>query len=212
MAYTLLPPVPSKLMSHFQVFMEHFDNPDQLQDAVNCSEECATLLNYPSGTPLSAEYCLDHPRRKLDVFCKQCGTELCSDCVSHGHSTHQHTDIATVTGEETRRLGEATDHIMGLLEETKRAVSVVKETRQHVRNRKERNLERTREVFNVLRKVIDEREEQVIAEVKKGAEKREDTLKVRFCTSLVDANYGYYYASVRIGYIRLQSWSVFFFS
>ena len=39
-------------------------------------------------------------------------------------------------------------------------------------------MERTREMFNALRKVIDEREEQVIANIKKGADKRENTLKV----------------------------------
>ena len=166
-------------VSKCQVLMEHFDNPDQLQDAINCSEECAALLQYPSTTPLS-EYCPDHPLRKLDVFCRQCGTELCRDCVSHGHSTHQCSPIANVTDEETRRLGEAVDHVMGLLEEMKRAVSVVKEMRQRVRSRKEHNMERTREVFNALRKVIDEREEQVIADITKEADKRENTLKVLF--------------------------------
>ena len=177
MASALLPPV-SSVVSHFQVLMEHFDNPDQLQDVISCSEECATLLKTPAATPPS-EYCPDHPRRKLDVFCRQCGIELCRDCISHGHSTHQCTLISTVTGEETRRLGEGTDHMMGLLEETKRAVSVMKEMTQRVRNRKEYNMERTREVFNALRKVIDEREEQVIAFIKKGADKRENTLKVQ---------------------------------
>ena len=176
MASALLPPV-SSVMSHFQVLMEHCDNPDQLQDIISCSEECATLLKHTVATPPS-KYCPDHPRRKFNVFCRQCGIELCRDCVSHGHTIHQRTLISTVTGEETRRLGEGTDHMMGLLEETKRAVSVVKEMRQRVRNRKEHNMERTREMFNALRKVIDEREEQVIANIKKGADKRENTLKV----------------------------------
>jgi len=182
MASALLPQMPSEVKSHFQVLMEHFDDPDQLQDAVNCSEECAALVKCPAPTPLS-EYCHDHPRRPLDVFCTQCGTETCSDCVSRGHLTHQHARIAAVTSEEIRRLGEATDHMTSLLEETKRAMSVVKETRQRARNRKEQNMERTREVFNALRKVIDEREEQVIAHIKKEADKRENTLKVLYYTS-----------------------------
>ena len=171
--------VPSVVKSLFQVLMEHFDDPDQLQDVINCSEECAALSQYPAATPLT-EYCPDHPRRKLDVFCRQCGTDLCSDCVSYGHSTHQHTSIATVTGEETRRLGEAMDHMIGLLEETKRAVSVVKEMRQRIKSRKEHNLDRTRGVFNALRKLINEREEQVIADIKKGADKRKKALKVLY--------------------------------
>ncbi|XP_065894880.1 tripartite motif-containing protein 2-like [Dysidea avara] len=176
MASALLPSVSS--VAKCQVLMEHFDNPDQLQDAINCSEECAALLQYPSTTPVS-KYCPDHPRRKLDVFCRQCGTELCRDCVSHGHSTHQRTSITSVTDEETRRLGEAMGHMTDLLEETKRAVSVVKEMRQRVRSRKEHNMERTREVFNALRKIIDEREEQVITDITKGADKRENTLKLQ---------------------------------
>jgi len=167
----------SVVKSHFQVLMEHFYNPDQLQDAINRSEECAGLLKNPAATPLS-EYCPDHPRRRLHVFCRQCETELCSDCVSHGHSTHKRTGIGAVTSEETRRLGEVENHLMGLLEETKRAVSVVKEMRQCVKYRREYNMERTREVFNALRKAIDDQEEQVIGDIKKEADKREKALKV----------------------------------
>jgi len=83
-----------------------------------------------------------------------------------------------VTSEETRRLGEAENHLMGLLEETKRAVSVVKEMRQRVKCRREHNMEKTREVFNALRKVIDDQEERVIGDIKRGADKREKALKV----------------------------------
>ena len=174
MAFALLPPV---VRSHSQVLMEHFDNPDQLQDAINSSEECADSLKFPATTPLS-EYCPDHPRRRLDVFCRQCGIVLCSECVFYSHSIHQCTSIVIVTSEETRKLGEAENHMMGLLEETKTAVSVVKEMRQRVKCRREHNMERTREVFNALRKVIDDQEERVIGDIKRGADKREKALKV----------------------------------
>jgi len=140
MAFALLPPV---VKSYFQVLMEHFDNPDQLQDAINCSGECANLLKFPAATSLS-EYFPEH----------------------------------LLTSEETRRLGEAENHMMGLLEETKRAVSVVKEMRQRVKCRRERNMERTREVFDALRKVIDDQEKRVIRDIKKEADKREKALKV----------------------------------
>jgi len=171
------PPMSSRVDSHFQLLMEHFDNPDQLQVAINCSEKCAGLLKNPATMPLS-EYCPYHPQRRLKVFCRQCETELCIECVSHAHSTHKCTCIGAVTSEETRRLGEAENHLMGLLEETKRALSVVKEMRQRVKHRREYNMERTREVFNALRKVIDDQEEQVIGNIKKGADKREKALKV----------------------------------
>jgi len=170
--------VPSASFSpHFQVLAEHFDEPEQLQDAIICSEECATLFKN-SSTRLPGDCCSDHQQGQLDVFCRECETELCNDCVSHSHSTHQCADIATVTGEEALKLRKATDHVMGLLEEMREVVSVVKEMTQRVKIRKERSMERTREVFNVLRKAVDEREEQVIADIKKRADKRENVLKV----------------------------------
>jgi len=132
------------------VLMEHFSDQEQLQDAINCSEECNALLESPPIPPLS-EYSTDHPRRKLDDY------------------TRQQADLW---------LGVGADHVTGLLEETKQAVSVVKETRQRVRSRKEHNMEKTREAFNALRKVINEREEQLITDIKKVADKRENALKV----------------------------------
>ena len=80
--------------------------------------------------------------------------------------------------EEIRRLGEATDSVVELVEEMKRAISGVKEMRQRVRNRKDNNINVTREVFTTLRKAIDEREEQTIADIKEGAYRRERALEV----------------------------------
>ena len=147
MAFAL---VSTAVKSQFLVLMEHFRDQEQLQDAINCSEECNALLESPPIPPLS-EYSTDHPRRKLDDY------------------TRQQADLW---------LGVGADHVTGLLEETKRAVSVVKEMRQRVRSRKEHSMEKTREVFNALRKVIDEREEQVITDIKKEARKKENALKV----------------------------------
>ena len=45
MAFALLPSV---VKSHFEVLMEHFDNPDQFQDAIKCSEQCTDLLKFPA--------------------------------------------------------------------------------------------------------------------------------------------------------------------
>jgi len=155
MAANLFPSVSSVANFFFQVLMEHFDDPAQLQEAVNCSrdcsEDCATLLKYPATTPLSEPYTV-HPRGHLD-------------------ETH----IAT---EEFWRLEKATNNGIGLLEETKRAVYVVKEMRQRVQNRMKQNVGKTREIFNTLRRVIDQREEQVIAVIKEDTDKRDKALKV----------------------------------
>ena len=84
----------------------------------------------------------------------------------------------SVTNEETRRLGEATDNVVELLEEMKRAICGVKEMKQRVRNRKDNNINVTREMFTTLRKAIDEREEQTIADIKEEAYRRERALEV----------------------------------
>ena len=83
-----------------------------------------------------------------------------------------------VTDHETRRLGEATDNVVELVEEVKRAIFGVKEMKQRVRNRKDNNINVTREMFTTLRKAIDEREEQIIADIKEGAYRRERALEV----------------------------------
>jgi len=83
-----------------------------------------------------------------------------------------------VTDEETRRLGEATDSVVELLEEMKRAISGVKEMKQRVKTRKDNNINVTREMFTTLCKAIDEREEQTIIDIKEGAYRRERALEV----------------------------------
>ena len=89
----------------------------------------------------------------------------------------------SVAEEETRRLGEATDNVKELLEEMKRAVFGVKEMKQRVRNRKDNNINVTREMFTTLRKAIDEREEQIITDIKEEAYRRERALEVILCSS-----------------------------
>ena len=84
----------------------------------------------------------------------------------------------SVKDEETRRLGEATDNVVELVEEVKRAIFGVKEMKQRVKNRKDNNINVTREMFTTLRKAIDEREEQIIADIKEGAYRRERALEV----------------------------------
>ena len=65
-----------------------------------------------------------------------------------------------------------------ILEEMKRAISRVKEMKQRVRNRKDNNINVTREMFTTLRKAIDEREDQMITEINERAYRRERALEV----------------------------------
>ena len=96
------------------------------------------------------------------------------------HRRHEYTASSDKIHEETLRLGEATDSVVELLEEMKRAISGVKEMKQRVRNRKDNNINVTRVVFTTLCKAIDEREEQTIADIKEEAHKREKALEVAY--------------------------------
>ena len=115
---------------------------------------------------------------KLDLFCKRCEVDVCKECITTKHRKHKYTTSSDKIHEETRRLGEATDSIEEMLEEMKRAISGVKEMKQRVKNRKDDNINVTRELFATLHKAIDEREEQAIADIKEEAYKRERALEV----------------------------------
>ena len=57
--------VSAAVKSQFLVLMEHFRDQEQLQDAINCSEECNALLESPQIPPLFCE------KKKLDVRDRQ---------------------------------------------------------------------------------------------------------------------------------------------
>lgn len=102
------------------------------------------------------------------------------------HSTsHRQNELSgsTAAGEahelqEVEGLGKATDDVLDLLEEMKQAISGVKEMRQRVRNRKNGNIDMTRKVFATLRNIVNDKEEQTIADIKKGADYTEKALEV----------------------------------
>ena len=171
--------VPSVNFSNNFVSMEHFRG-HKLEDAVNCSQKFASLRPLKEDTAATPflEYCSVHPQFKLSLFCKQCEVEICRECTTTSHRRHEYTASSDKIHEETRRLGEATDSVVELLEEMKQAISGVKEMKQRMRNRKDNNINVTREVFDILRKAIDEREEQTIADIEEGAYKREKALEV----------------------------------
>ena len=171
--------VPSVNFSNNLVSMEHFRG-HKLEDAVNCSQKFASLRPLKEDTaamPFS-EYCSVHPQLKLSLFCKQCEVEICRECTTTRHSRHEYTASSDKIHEETRGLGEATDSVVEVLGEMKQAISGVKEMKQRVRNRKDNNINVTRDVFATLRKAIDEREEQTIADIEEEAYKREKALEV----------------------------------
>ena len=162
------------------VALEYFRG-RHLEDAINCSQMLTDLLRKDNtDTHLSNGTCAIHPQMMLDLFCKQCGVDVCRVCTgATTHIRHEYTALSDKINEETHKLGKVTDSVIELLEEMKRAMSGVKEMKQRVRKRKDNNINMTREVFATLRKAIDEREEQTIGDIKEAAYKREKALEVR---------------------------------
>ena len=177
MASESFPILPSANFSSILLSMEYFRG-QQLEDAIKYSQKFATLLeNDITDTPLS-EWCSVHPQMKLDLYCKQCGVDVCRECTITRHEKHEYTASSDKIHEETRKLVETTEGTVKLLEEMKRAISGVKEMKQRVTKRKDNNINMTREMFAILRKAIDEREEQTIGDIKEAAYKREKALEV----------------------------------
>ena len=164
------------------VAMDYFRG-QQLEDAINCSQEFTALLEKDitsdiTDTPFS-ECCAVHPHMKLDLYCKQCGVDVCRECTgTTTHRVHEYIASSDKIHKETQRLGEKTESMVEQLEEMKRAISSVKEMKQRVRKRKDGNINLTREVFATLRKAIDKKEKQTIDHIKEAAHKREKALEV----------------------------------
>ena len=170
-------PILSSVDPYNMVSMECFRG-RQLDNAINWLHEFTGIQEKGANTLQRSEYCFVHQRSKQDLFCMQCGEDMCRECTTTEHRGHEHTTSSDKIHEEVRRLGEGADNMAGLLEEMKQAILGVKEMRQTVRNKKDNNINETREVFATIRKAIDEREEQTIADIKNGAESTEKALEV----------------------------------
>ena len=175
--------MPSVNFSNTLTLMEYFKD-QQLEDAISCLQKFASLQLEDAkdgavNVPL-LEYCAVHPQMKLDLFCKQCGVDICTECTKTNHERH---GILAVSSdnmhEETQKLGKAINDVTELMKDMKKAIYKIKDVKQRVSNRKDDNINKTREVFATLHKAIDEREEQTIADIKEAAYKRERALEVR---------------------------------
>ena len=177
MARNLFRLVPPVSFSNNFVSMEYFRG-QQLQDAIICSQNFIALLEKDDNDMPLSECCSIHPQMKLDLFCKQCGVDVCRECTTTSHGGHRCIASSDKIHKETRRVGDTTDSMVELLEEMKQAISGVKEMKQRVRNRKDNNVNVTRETFATLRKAINEREEETMRDIEEEANKREKALEV----------------------------------
>ena len=182
-----LPLVPFANFSNTLTLMEYFRG-QQLEDAISCSQKFASLLEAEAkeGTvdvPL-LEYCGDHPQMKVNLFCKQCGVEICTKCTKTSHEGHRYT-VSDNIHDETQKLGKAIISVTEVLKDMKQAISKIKEMKQKVNKRKDDSINKTKEVFAILRKAINEREEQTIVDIKETAYKRERALEVAIHAAII---------------------------
>ena len=155
-------------------------NPEQLKDAIECSRKLDELIQDDCCTTFLSEYCSIHVQRKRDLFCKLCKIEMCGECATTTHAGHEYVTSVDAIDDETWRLEEAGDGVVDLLEEVKRAVSGVQEMKRRVRDKKHNDVTATREAFNSLRKAMNEREEQTVADIREEADKKEKSLEVYY--------------------------------
>ena len=148
-----------------------------MQDAVTCSQKCTALLRC-QPTQLFSKYCPVHPQIRETLFCRHCEVDMCSECSSADHKDHQSTKSSNMICGEIRRLREAEECVKEFSEEIKREMSGVKQIKQRVNNRKDSNINITREIFATLRKIIDDREELIITSIKEMTYKKEKALEV----------------------------------
>ena len=115
---------------------------------------------------------------ELELYCTQCGVEVCKECCSSTkHGGHESIALTNKIHEEVRRLRKATDGTVEFLEQIKQAISGVREMRTRVRNRKDIDINMTKEMFSTLRKTIDEKETQTILNITEAAYEREKALE-----------------------------------
>lgn len=165
----------------FIVFKDSFKNTKRLQDAITCSQHCVTLSSDMSDSEdfSSTNACPNHPSKDTIAtwFCFNCRMEACETCLEDNHSGHECKSSEDVVIGETERLDKVESIARHLLEDTQSAISRVQNTMVTTRERKEENLLAAKTAFNLLRKAIDEREQQLVQQIDTGANSKYEALK-----------------------------------
>ena len=103
--------LPSANFSSNFVPMECFRG-QQLEDAINCLHKFTALQEKDTtDTPL-LQHCSVHPQMKSDLYCKQCGVDVCRECTTTRHRRHEYAALSDKIHEETRKVGETMESEM----------------------------------------------------------------------------------------------------
>ena len=98
------------------------------------------------------------------------------ESVSPGHNC---VPAAEDLNQETASLEKITVTANNLLEEIQLAITGVQSTKLNAQERKETNLQTTKEAFSLLRKALDDREHKLLQKINAGAERKENALNAQ---------------------------------
>ena len=157
---------------------ECFENPAYLQAAISCSNDCAALMSeLESASPLP-NICPVH-FQETTRFCGDCRVVACNECTNEQHHGHNCKTSAEVSYEETANLGKIAMTANNLLKEIENSITGVQSTKLNAQERKEENLQTTKEAFFLLRKALDDRERHLLQQINVGAERKDNALNVQ---------------------------------
>ena len=124
-------------------------------------------------------HCEDSEQLQESIACSQDCTALKQLLWNEDHVDSSATTEPLLIQEEIHRIGRLAGNVSDMSEEMKREIIILKAIKQNVCNRKNENVDVTREIFASLRKALDEREEQIITDIKAEGERREKILEVK---------------------------------
>ena len=109
--------------------------------------------NVPVLTASKSLFCQKHPQELLKLYCEDCETLVCRDCVLVKHKTHDSNFIDDIIGNEKEHLQDVTlEELEEILTSTKKAVTDVEVMQAEVLLR---NDDRVEEIDTMFQKITD---------------------------------------------------------
>ena len=90
-------------------------------------------LNTPVLTTNKSLLCPRHPQELLKLFCEDCETLVCQDCVLVRHKTHNYNFVDDIIEEEKASLQDVTlEELQAILNSTQEAIAGVEQMQAEV--------------------------------------------------------------------------------
>ena len=122
--------------------------------------------------------CQDH-REPLVLYCFNCNTLLCRDCIMKDHKDHIFEFCAKAAVNTRQKLEEKLVLLKSQKLDLQAAVRKIQVKKEELKDRKDILAQNTKTVFKELRDILDHREEELLAEVGAAVEKKTGMLIVQ---------------------------------